>query len=308
MINLEILAKRMEDQLNEAAADAPLQSLLPNTSFAFKIVLDTADYQPAERIEGTNNVIYYINGLMSLMNSEAEGINETAASYSASLSTTVDFLIPMADLRNDEGVSELVSAVRDIIGAALQSGMSEDEEDEDGNIYLVGSYYNISTTGMRDIRERVGDSMTLLLLADFYIVGAGIASSAYRLEYVYDENGEEKTEAIYYSTLGLGRKTVTQSALTASDSSEGLTGAKSTPESTMLTIGVTLPMRNTEFGKLCDAFIADGSTAPFTIRVKFATIGTAKDYKMIFDQTGLSAEINLAAMSNFSLLEYMELL
>lgn len=307
MISLEEISKLMENKLNEVAANSVLQELLPNTSFAFRLVLDTADYQPPEREENSNHVTYYINGLVSISGSDAEGVNNVASSYSATMFTTVDFLIPISDLFDEEGASILTMTVRDVIGTALQSGSSEDMDDFDGNKYLVGSYYNISATGMRDMRERVGDSITLTLDANFYFIGLGVASSAYELDYVYEEDGKEKRERIYFSTLGLVRKTVSSSALTAEDASEGKTGSKSTPESTMLSIAITAPMRRTKFGELCDSFVAEGSTEPFIIELKFATIAEPVRYKMIFDNSGISNEINLASSLSCAMLEYMDL-
>ncbi len=305
MINLDVIANRMENKLNEVAALSELQELLPNTSFVFRLVLDTADYKPPEY--APNHVTYYINGLVSLFSSEAEGTNNIAGSYSAMVSTNVDLLIPISDLFDDEGASVLTTTVRDILGEALQSGTSEDMDDEEGNKYLVGSYYNIAASGMRDTRERVGDSMTLSLTADFYFIGLGVASSAYELYYVYEEDGEEEKERIYFSTLGLVRKTVSSSALTAEDASEGKTGSKSTPESTMMSISITAPMRRTKFGELCDLYIAQGSTEPFIIELKFATISEPVRYKMIFDNSGISNEINLASSLSCAMLEYMDL-
>ena len=305
MIDLQVISQRMEDKLNEVAAVSELQELLPNTSFAFRLVLDTTDYKPPEY--DLNHVTYYINGLVSLYGSEAEGTNNVAGSYSAMVSTNVDFLIPISDMFDDEGASILTTTVRDIIGEALQSGTSEDMDDEDGNKYLVGSYYNVAASGMRDTRERVGDSITLTLAADFYFVGLGVASSAYELYYVYEKNGEEVEERIYFSTLGIARKTVSSSALSAEDASVGKTGAKSTPESTMLSIGVTAPMRRTKFGELCDSYVAAGSTEPFIIKLKYATLDDPLRYKMIFDNVGVSNEINLASSLSCAMLEYMEL-
>ena len=305
MINLQVISQRMEDKLNEAAAVSELQELLPNTSFAFRLVLDTTDYKPPEY--DLNHVTYYINGLVSLYGSEAEGTNNVAGSYSAMVSTNVDFLIPISDMFDDEGASVLTATVRDIIGEALQSGTSEDMDDEDGNKYLVGSYYNVAASGTRDTRERVGDSMTLTLTADFYFVGLGVASSAYELYYVYEEDGTEEEERIFFSTLGIVRKTASSSALTAVDASAGKTGSKSTPESTMLSIAVTAPMRRTKFGELCDSFVAVGSTDPFIIKLKYATITDPVRYKMIFDNVGSSNEINLASSLSCAMLEYMDL-
>jgi hypothetical protein len=305
MISLQQIAKKMEEKLNEEAANSELQALLPNTSFAFRLVLDTADYQPPERFQ--NHVINYINGLVSISGSEAEGINSEAESYSATMFTNVDFLIPISDLFDEDGASKLTSAVRDIIGEALQSGSSDEMYDDDNNMFLVGSYYNISSSGLRDTRERVGDSMTLSLGADFYFIGLGVASSAYELYYVYEEDGEEEEERIYFSTSGLVRKTVSSSALTAEDASEGKTGSKSTPESTMMTISITAPMRRTKFGELCDLYVAQGSTEPFIIKLKFATIAEPVRYKMIFDNSGISNEINLASSLSCAMLEYMDL-
>ena len=305
------ISKLMENKLNEVAANSVLQELLPNTSFVFRLVLDTTDYKPPEY--NVNHVTYYINALVSLFSSEAEGTNNEAGSYSAMISTNVDFLIPISDLFDEEGASELTATVRDIIGEALQSGSSEDMLDTNNNKFLVGSYYNVASSGMRDTRERVGDSMTLSLTADFYFIGLGIASSAYEIYYVYDEDGTEVAERIYYSTLGLARKTASSSALTAEDAGAGKTGSKSTPESTMLSIAITAPMRRTKFGELCDLFVAEGSTEPFIIRVKYATITNQEgdsrliDYKMIFDNNGISNEINLASSLSCALLEYMDL-
>ena len=307
MINLNDLSKQMENDLNQrpfSTSDlAMLAEYFPGVDFKFRIILDTAEYQPPER-DG-NKVTIYINGIMSIISSETEGINISPLSYNALINTSVDFLIPMAQEEDEDGASVLVEAVRMHIGTALQYGVSRDIEDEGGMKYLLGEFHKIGNTGMRAVRERVGDSMTLSLFSKYILIAAGVASSEYQL-YVVDPNDEE--EPIVYSSLSLSRKTVIDYALAAEDANEGQTSARGTPQNTVLTIAFSAPVRSANIDRLLADYMLRGTIEPIKIRLVIPNTNFPEGVilKMVIESNAVGAELNKAASGAVTLVEYQE--
>lgn len=302
MINLNDLAQEMQDDLNASPlTSAILEEYFPNVEFRFRIILDTAEYLPPERFG--NKVTVYINGVMSIISSETEGINIAKTSYNAMINTSVEFLIPMASDTSNDGAAVLVEAVRMHIGTHLQYGVSGSVNADDMS-YLLGEYHTVSNTGTRAIRERVGDSMTLIMYSRYILIAQGVPSSAYQLYIINDDN---KEEAVIYSSLSLTRKTATSFALAAEDVQADQTSAKATPLNTVLSIALTAPVRTGYFDRVVSEYLLTGEIKPFNAILKIPNTEAGEIYlKLIIESKGVGAELNKAAAMSVSLAEYQD--
>lgn len=310
MIELKKLAEKLQENLNlplnddfenSAFATDEVKRDFPNTEFRFRVLLDSSDYKAPER-DG-NKVIYYINAIMHVESSEVEGLNDDSTSYNASINTYVEFLIPMADMTSESGASVLIEAARAHLGVVCQSGISQDLEDEQKNSYLVGTYYTVASSGMRAVRERVGDSMTLQLSVSYIIIGYGVASSAFEL---YLTDGSVPEQKVLYSSLSLARKTVSDVYLASNN--DNYSGAKAVPLNTVLSIAITAPVRRSGVDELAADFLLNGRVDPFDLRLVVPNgIEVGKTFKMVVDSVSFGAELNKAAAMSITFSEWQEL-
>lgn len=309
MIELKKLAENLQENLNltlkadfekSIFATDEVKRDFPNTEFRFRVVLDSSDYKAPER-DG-NKVIYYINAIMHVESSEVEGLNDDPTSYNASINTYVEFLIPMADMMSESGASVLIEATRAHLGVVCQSGISQDIEDEN-NSYLVGTYYTVASSGMRAVRERVGDSMTLQLSVSYIIIGYGVASNAFEL---YLADGSVSNRKVLYSSLSLARKTVSEMYFASNN--DNYSGAKAVPLNTVLSIAITAPVRRSGVDELAADFLLNGRVDPFDLHLVVPNgIENGKTFKMVVDSVSFGAELNKAAAMSITFSEWQEL-
>lgn len=299
MIKLNTLSEQMEEELNAAAEESRLQDLFPNTEFRFRVVLDTADYKAPER--SGNAVTYYINAIMRVISSESEG--ESAKNYNSSMLTAVDFLIPIIGEMDENGEAVIVSEVRYLLGSTLQNGkLTLVEDPEDGTQYLKGAKYLIASTGNRAVREKVGDSITLSITADYVFITSGVASSAYKFYIVQNDEREE----IYYASFGLNRTTAVETHLSADETVNGGTSSKSTPLNTVLALSLSAPVRRGIFDRMIAAYLVTGLVTPFDFEIEIPNYSTPLRTKLIIAKVAIGGQLNLAAADTVDLTEYME--
>jgi hypothetical protein len=118
--------------------------------------------------------------------------------------------------------------------------------------------------------------------------------------------GEEVEERINYLSLGISRKTSSESNLSSADVERGSSAAKSTPQNTVLVFALASPARLGTFGEKLANYLATGAIEVLKIKLKIPNASEPYLYKMIFDSAGASAETNLAASINATLVEYQE--
>jgi hypothetical protein len=299
MIKLNTLSEQMEEELNTAAEESRLQDLFPNTEFRFRVVLDTADYKAPER--SGNTVTYYINAIMRVISSESEG--ESAKNYNSSMLTSVDFLIPIIGEMDENGEAVIVSEVRYLLGSTLQNGkLTLVEDPEDGTQYLKGAKYLIASTGNRAVREKVGDSIILSITADYVFITSGVASSAYKFYIVQNDEREE----IYFASFGLNRTTAVETNLSADETENGGTSAKSTPLNTVLAISLAAPVRRGIFDRMIAAYLVSGLVMPYDFEIEIPNYSASLRTKLIISKAAIGGQLNLAAADTVDLTEYME--
>ena len=296
------MTERLANRLNAGISEYNLNGLLPNTLFEFAVSLDTANYKKATR-DG-NTVTYYINALVKVISSETEGATEGA--YNASMQVGIEFLIPQLDyfdaFEDSDGNSEILLRARDVIGNALQLSTS-DTITEGDVLYEVIAQFRIASTGMRMMREEVGDSITLTVYGTYVFVANGVSSSKIQL---FVGSSLSSLSRVYYSTLGLMRQTTSEANYAAGDTD---TGAKATPQNTVLSIAVTGPLRQEIIDDAAITYLVEGTITPIYVRLVIPR-GAIQEalgvYKMMLDNAGISAQQGLAASSSFKLIEYRE--
>lgn len=289
------LTQNISDKLNEELANSEdgLNSKFLNTSFEFRIVTDTAEYKDADR--ALNNVKYYIHGLTTVVGSEKEGLGDDNLSVSVALRT--DFLIPLINT-SEEGVSTIVSECRNIVDNAFAASTGGTETIGD-TVYYIAASHNVSQPGIRDVRPKVGDSITLSVTSSYYFVAQGISSDGITLEI----NGEK----MFTRRIGICRKLVSEGVI-PSDAS-GAT--KNIVSGTVLCISFDTPLRFGEFYKVVRAYSLFGQIIPMTVTLTMPkgtnetesaeNVGT---YTMIISDCGVNGELNLAASADYTLIEF----
>ena len=302
MIDISALTERLANRLNAGISEDNLNGLLPNTLFEFAVSLDTANYKKATR-DG-NTVTYYINALVKVISSETEGATEGA--YNASMQVGIEFLIPQLDyidaFEDSDGNSEILLRAREVIGNALQLSTS-DAITEGDVLYEVIAQFRIASTGMRMMREEVGDSITLTVYGTYVFVANGVSSSKIQLSI---GSSLSSLSRVYYSTLGLMRQTTSEANYAAGDTD---TGAKATPQNTVLSIAVTGPLRQEAIDDAAITYLVKGTITPIYVQLVIPRGSMAEalgEYKMMLDNAGISAQQGLAASTSFKLIEYRE--
>ena len=294
------LNEALQDRLNVKLRESALDGAFDRVSFDFRIVTDTAEYKDAER--SGNAVRYHIHGLSTVVGSEKEGLGGDNANIGVSIRT--DFLIPFVN-NTDEGVSLMISEVRNIIDEALSESSGETKE-IDGMLYYVGSTFSISQPGIRDVRPKVGDSITLTVNASYYLVEQGISSDSITLEVAVgkDQNTDElRFERIFARRIGIYRKLVSEGVVP----SESGGSTKNVVSGSVLSISFDTPIRHGYFFDQVRAFALHGRVIPLAIRLTLPNAYGKADsevYTMVISDAGLNGELNLAASSDYTLVEY----
>ena len=290
MVKTDTLAKELEDKLNTALSESELNSLFVGAEFKFRILNDTSEYKNAERID--NKVIYYIHGLMEVSGSDKEGVNEQSTNIT--VSARVEFLIPFVD-KSDSGVSIMTAQVRDIIDRALEASEA-DYKEYDGILYYCGAQYSVAEPGERDVRPKVGDSITLEVYIEYFLVASGVSSEKIRLEI----NGK----TINPTRIGMHRKTITDGNIPSD--ADGST--KNAPEGSAITVSFDAPYRlGGDFVEALARYVIHGEIEPLEVTLRLPITKDSyvmKSCKMVFSEVGVNGELNLAASESVTLIEY----
>lgn len=292
MVELKNLANELEERLNDSEYMNEINALFERIKFEFRIVLDTAEYQPPKRID--NEITYYIHALMTREGSEVEGTE--SQTYTANVKASIEFLIPMLDAVGDDGTKALLEKIMTLLENELQTQIGS-EEKYGGDEYYVSKEYSIGAIGKREVRKRVGDSVTITVLANYFFVPLGIASD----DIVIKVNGEN----VYPLRHGISRRSINEGNV-SSDDADG--SAKNTPGGTALVLSFEAPLRKGAFDKSLTEYSLTGKFSPLSVGVTIPTVsGNLTDtYTMIFDNVGINGETSLAASYSCVLVEYLE--
>ena len=173
MISLENLTTALQDKLNE----------LTLSGVKFNIVTDTGEFKESER-KG-NAITQYINGVMRCTSSEVTTLSNGIVF--ATMSCNLSIIVDLADEEKDEvitfsngktqtivGYENQIKSVRESLVSIFQSNTVSDIADDDGNSYTISAIYQLPTSGLRGMEQKVGDSFTFNVYIIYLIVEDGI--------------------------------------------------------------------------------------------------------------------------------------
>ena len=221
MISLATLCEQIESKLNGNTEGKK-----------FKIFSDTGDYLKAVR--AGNTVTETINGLAQVVQSS---ITPTQGLVVATQQVRLEFAFPVEEYNIPLGTDETVTVktveviteeVRDIYEEAFQTAYTEVLTDGGKTFAVTVMTYPMST-GERNQRQIIGDSMTLVAYLDFSMVENGLSSFNCPIKL----DGVE----LPYTSLAIDRTPAAEA--NAYSNSDGV--AKTRVLSTALSVQVLLP-------------------------------------------------------------------
>lgn len=264
MIELSKLCEQIETALNNNSA-----------GLVFKIFGDTDNYVSAVR--NRNVVTEYINGLAQIVQANTV---PTQALTVATQTARLEFVFPIEQDEQGE-IQEKLKVVRDVFAAAFSRPLVSVMTDETGAMYSVGIQASPLTTGERNLRQRLGDSMSMVSYIYYSFIENGINSF----------NGTVELDGVQipYSNATITRVPTVES----NPYSDGEGVAKSRQISSGISFNFSVPATtgNAASTAILD-FILSGGDATHTLSVTFA--GVTKTYTVIFGETNIS----LAGINN----------
>lgn len=290
MISLNTIINTLEDRLNDSIGTE--LDLFPRRRFLFNVFLDTGDYK--KPIFEQNLETYYINALATVASTSGEGL--TVDSYNASVSLSLEFLIPFAGHQNEHGDAVFVERVRDLITNTLQIAQSMtmtdgDESDPNATRYFVGLNYRIANTGRREIRDLAGDSMTLLVYIDLFLASEGISSDEIILE-LGDGFGEEASYTrIYPSQHGMKRNSTGEDFANIG----GIGGMN--VSASALAVTFQMPLRRNAAGFAALEWLGTGRKRVLALRITYPNAygTTSVSIPVVYESVAISCALNYNA-------------
>lgn len=297
---LEDLEKKLNAAIVEAIAGG--KEILDDgrITYRFRLCLDAGNYKSfnylndgmsPEQMDGislkqTNRAVKYINGLLSVTDSNIEGTER----LNLSISTMLDLLIPLSKDKHNE--MEFLSTIREVIDTALSAN---DYKAFDG--FNTGIQYSIAGTGSREIRHLVGDSITLHCAIVYSLIANGVNSAQMKLE--IDGNN------VPFTRIGASRGT----NQTAVVNSNGNGNASNINTATVFSINFDLPLRLDGVGKLITDFIMLGDVkTKHTVKLSIPTTEDAQNsstFIMTFNDAAVNGERTLNASATVTMSEVL---
>ena len=291
MIEIKQLAKYIEDKLNAEVDTYHLNEFIPNSTFEFNICLNSGEYKKATTERTSNSVTFYINAIMKALSSDVEGIEDVAETYNATMSTSIEFLIPFPEKKrslSDTTEEKFSDAVHHLISSELQAGLSTEMSD-----YLVGSNFSIPSPGSKEIRSMTGESLPLTVYGTHYFVAQGVNSREIELTI--------NTHRVHASRIGIARRSITDGNIL-----NGVSSSKNTLSGTALTITFAAPLRRGGYNNDIENYLLGNVLEKVAVTLKLPNTETQETYTMIIADAGMNGEMGLAASIDVRLIEYYE--
>lgn len=311
MISLATLAENLEKALNEGVKRSGLNDMIKNTTFTFKIHVDTAEKTPAVRKEGTNSVEYTIDGIFRQTSYESSGTTQDL--FTATMGVSVELLIPFANVRNltkpDRRESKIIECVRNLTDNAFhltQATVMQDipkDKESTADSYFVTANYELVDGGQRDMREVVGDSYTMTFFVEYTFTAQGFPSDELKIS-VKKKGADDKDEiTLALPSYTIGRKTIQNGNMLLTGNDDGV--SRAVVDGTALVISFNRVAQSSDFDALLDEYLLGGKVTPLTVTV--TKKNTDYLYTMIFSEGSLAGENGLAASNAISLVEYFDI-
>ena len=182
MLELSELALWLENKINTALdtyTTVNNDTLLKSDRVEYKFKIDTdigehkgfdyLDLQGNTSIERTNRIVRYIQAQLTQNNSSVD----STAFIDVTRNTTLEILVPLNDIEAIDNKNSVVEEIRNLLDSTFSLNGFGTTADGDTFSYEFG----LATTGARNLRTLVGDSVTLLAFINFYYVESGLSSN-----------------------------------------------------------------------------------------------------------------------------------
>ena len=308
-LNTLNIAHYLEDKLNRVLKENMSNPILNNEreTFAFKIFLDAGDFKSFdyikqgytvadegfESVNPTNRFCNYINGILTIGESNIEGADFPIITFS----TMLELLVPLRSLDESGETMELVSAIRDVLDEAL----SVNEYGAFEN-YNMGVSYSLAGTGQRDLKAKIGDSLSLYCYISFSFVSEGVNSVDYILK-IKDDNG--KWQTIDTQRKGFSRVAVLETEV-SSDTETGEAGC--IQGNSVFTINFDKPVQKTMIDLMITEYLIYGENPVRDVELTIPTINGEKTTtrRMIISEVSHNTEQVLNASQTVSMVDALE--
>lgn len=286
------IEQRLNDAIESAIKDG--SAILDNgrETYRFLLHLDAGDYKAFDNIVGgiydQNKFTNYINGIVNITDSNVEGAESSIITFSMSL----ELLVPLRSLDADStDNTELIATIRNVIDNA---NIKNDSTVFDG--YTMGVSYSLSGAGRRDLKVKIGDSISLYCYFNFFFVENGVNSTDIKI--TIDGEGVP-AQRIGYSRVA------TQEADVSSKSTDG--GATNVTASTVFTLNFDKPVQKTPLDDIMRNWLLTGvdTVHEVVITEPTSTGKKAVTKHMIFNEVTRSTDTVLNASETVIMVEAM---
>lgn len=299
MINQKYLAEFIETKLNTRLDE--LNDYTKSIVFRFRLIADVGEYLDYEYLtksgtswvttpNQTDKVVKYINTFFSAVGSTVEGVDE----YEYTYRTALAFMIPILTLEKKTKYNKVVDLIQTVVNDEFKQN-SEGSYTIGTTTYHFGVLNSLCTTGSREQRGVIGDSVELDSYIDFYFVQDGLNSSKVKL-YIdgsLTTSGGTTTATPYLipsTRIGFNRISSSKSVQKSDASSEV---SKHIPTSTVFALNFDMPARLNNIDTIIRGFLFDGTNAIHYVEIKIETgenTYETHDYYMRFDSSSFATE------------------
>lgn len=198
-------------------------------------------------IEKTNFIVRYIEAILTQSDSSVEATNY----IDITRNTTLEILVPLNDIdKSDIDIKEqVVEEIRNVIDTTF----SKNGRGTLDNGEAFSFEYSLSSTGIRNTRAFVGDSITLLAYINFYFVQDSLSPTDVTLQI----DGEQIVPIRFTMSQG-----TTSNTNTFSDDSRAM--AMNTPTASVFSINFDLVARKGRFYKELYRRLITGKSTDYT--------------------------------------------
>lgn len=307
MIDIQDLAKKLQEKLDDGIDSYYLNKRIPNTKFKFHITAETAEYKmPHVDENDPNTVTEYICGVMRALPG-ATNTGYSAKDFIGSLPVSIEFLVPRCEIEDPETHESLV--LLDVLNF-LQAKLTYNQQfgvSQNGRppiTYQITAAFSPPYVSAREIRPEVGDSVVVTIQALYAIVANGLGPDNAKIAVSDDDPPNDSTvwEDIYTTQLNVARATLTDGNIFSND--EG-GSTKCTYTGSRLVITVNGAVRGSYLDKAMLKYIVTGNVPIFYVKLTLGdNVGDkAGVYKMTFLETEVAIQVPSIPGSAYSLVE-----
>lgn len=265
MIELKTLAKMIENQLNALGNNV------------FKIFADMGDYKKAYRAQQSNEITNYINGVLEALTPTILPIKNLQV-----VTQTIRIAFPLSiDLLNKDSDGNYIELtnIRALLAQyiATNNAVPSSYTDLNNVVFEITPTFDGVTVGIASQISPIGDVLPVYLDGVYTFIESGVNSNSTSIVL----NGED----LYFEKASITRVRPSETNVF-----NGEISTKTVVQSNGISIGINLPLLDTEQGNLIENDILDGGLNNAQL-VQYIRNGKAKNYIMVFGENNESLEM-----------------